>query len=220
MSRILKKSRNHSYIVYSNDYNLTACGLERMHPFDSTKYGKIYNYLMEWGVIDNNTKIMRPSVCPRMYLYEVCTYKHIMMLNYSAYISKWIELPVFFLPAWLIRWRVLNPMLKATYGTIQAAIKAMDTGYAINLSGGYHHAWGHSGGGFCIYPDTTNEDKYEIIKILKYNFRKFATMTLDDVDQLQAISSKLFLSLFYVLFLVQWAVGIILVLLDDMNDQN
>ena len=111
-------------------------------------------------------------------------------------------------------------MLKATYGTIQAAIKAMDTGYAINLSGGYHHAWGHSGGGFCIYPDTTNEDKYEIIKILKYNFRKFATMTLDDVDQLQAISPKLFLSLFYVLFLVQWAVGIILVLLDDMNDQN
>ena len=44
-------------------------------------------------------------------------------------------------------------MLRATYGTVHAAIKAMESGYSINLSGGYHHASGSSGGGFWIYPD-------------------------------------------------------------------
>jgi histone deacetylase 11 len=27
--------------------------------------------------------------------------------------------------------------------------------WAVNLSGGYHHAHSKSGGGFCIYPDIT-----------------------------------------------------------------
>jgi hypothetical protein len=27
-------------ICYSNDYNITACGLEKCHPFDSCKYGR------------------------------------------------------------------------------------------------------------------------------------------------------------------------------------
>ena len=122
----------------------------------------------------HDTKIMRTSICPRMYLYEVCTFKHMVLLNYSAYISKWVELPIFFLPAWLIRWRVLNPMLKATYGTIHAAIKAMDIGYSINLSGGYHHACGHSGGGFCIYPDITIA-----IKIVRKLFSISKVMIID-----------------------------------------
>jgi hypothetical protein len=27
-------------ICYSDDYNITACGLEKCHPFDSCKYGR------------------------------------------------------------------------------------------------------------------------------------------------------------------------------------
>jgi histone deacetylase 11 len=27
-------------IVYSSDYNITACGIEKLHPFDSCKYQK------------------------------------------------------------------------------------------------------------------------------------------------------------------------------------
>ena len=27
-------------IIYSEDYNITACGLEKCHPFDSCKYGR------------------------------------------------------------------------------------------------------------------------------------------------------------------------------------
>lgn len=27
-------------IVYSHNYNITACGIEKLHPFDAQKYGK------------------------------------------------------------------------------------------------------------------------------------------------------------------------------------
>lgn len=135
-------------IVYSPGYNVTACGIERMHPFDSTKYGRINQFLRDSGCIDENATLFAPDLISRIYLYEVCTYMHLMLLNYSLYITKCVEVPVFFLPAWLIRWRVLNPMLRATYGTVVASKMAMERGIAINLSGGYHHACGGSGGGF------------------------------------------------------------------------
>ncbi len=32
---------------------------------------------------------------------------------------------------------------------------ALERGWAINFSGGYHHASCSNGGGFCIYPDIT-----------------------------------------------------------------
>lgn len=44
-------------------------------------------------------------------------------------------------------------MLYATSGTIDGVCLALQFGWAINLSGGYHHAHLNGGGGFCIYPD-------------------------------------------------------------------
>lgn len=44
-------------------------------------------------------------------------------------------------------------MLLATGGSILAACLAIKRGWAINLSGGFHHASWDKGGGFCIYPD-------------------------------------------------------------------
>ena len=32
-------------IVYSPGYDITALGFEKFHPFDSTKYGRIWDYL-------------------------------------------------------------------------------------------------------------------------------------------------------------------------------
>ena len=44
-------------IVYSPGYNITACGLERMHPFDSTKYRRVFDALRKKKVIDASTVI-------------------------------------------------------------------------------------------------------------------------------------------------------------------
>jgi histone deacetylase 11 len=41
----------------------------------------------------------------------------------------------------------------ATGGTLRACRLALERGLAINLGGGYHHASGTRGGGFCVYAD-------------------------------------------------------------------
>lgn len=38
----LSISTNQWPIVYSSHYNITCMGLERCHPFDSTKWGKVF----------------------------------------------------------------------------------------------------------------------------------------------------------------------------------
>ncbi|XP_040215309.1 histone deacetylase 11 isoform X2 [Rana temporaria] len=42
-------------IVYSSDYNITFIGLEKLHPFDSGKWGKVINFLREEKLITNDT---------------------------------------------------------------------------------------------------------------------------------------------------------------------
>jgi histone deacetylase 11 len=46
-------------------------------------------------------------------------------------------------------------MLLGSRGSVDAACLAMEKGWAINLSGGFHHAMKDGGGGFCVYPDIT-----------------------------------------------------------------
>lgn len=36
-------------LVYSPGYNITACGLEKLHPFDSTKYKRTWQFLHRKG---------------------------------------------------------------------------------------------------------------------------------------------------------------------------
>ena len=66
-----------------------------------------------------------------MYLWKMC---------YALPLCSYIEMPLFFLPAWTLRWRVLNPMLYSTEGSILATIAATKLKWAVNIGGGYHHA--------------------------------------------------------------------------------
>ena len=53
-------------IVYSPDYNIHAFGLEKCHPFDSSKYRRIYADLLESNTINPNfQKIHAPPVPTR-----------------------------------------------------------------------------------------------------------------------------------------------------------
>jgi histone deacetylase 11 len=74
-------------------------------------------------------------------------------LCYGVQVARLVELEEFWLPGWLLRWRILDPMLLACQGSIAAACLALELGWAVNLSGGFHHASYSEGGGFCIYPD-------------------------------------------------------------------
>ena len=61
--------------------------------------------------------------------------------------------PLRFLPNFLTRRYALRPMRLATGGTIKATELALKKGWAINLSGGYHHAKKDKGDGYCAYAD-------------------------------------------------------------------
>jgi histone deacetylase 11 len=141
-----------SRFVYSPDYNITFCGIEKCHPFDSQKYGNIYRFLLDRGLIREGEAIV-PQKAPRGLLLESMSKCYLLKQCYTVSICSYIEMPLFLLPAFLLRWRVLDPMLTATEGSILAVCAAMRLGWTVNLSGGFHHASFDEGGGFCVYPD-------------------------------------------------------------------
>ena len=126
-----------SRVVYHEGYNLSLFGVEKCHPFDPQKYHNVYAKLLERRVID---KVVKPDRAPRKLLLECMTKCFLLKLCYTLPICKYVEMPLVVFPSFILRWRVLNPMLLATEGTILSALVAVEKGWAVNLSGGYHHA--------------------------------------------------------------------------------
>ncbi len=140
-------------LVYHHRYNITAFGLERLHPFDSTKYRRIHDALMARG-LRKRGDFVRPHPMSRGDLLKVHAAPYLDSLRRSSHIASILEVPVAHrLPAWLLDWRILRSMHYATAGTVLAARLALEHGVAINLGGGFHHAAALAGGGFCVYAD-------------------------------------------------------------------
>jgi histone deacetylase 11 len=140
-------------LVYSPRYNITAFGLERLHPFDGCKYRRIRDWLIRQG-LRKPTDFVTPRPSTRAELLRLHNVEYLHTLRDRQVLARILEVPaVRRLPAWLIGWRVLRPMRWATGGTVLACRLAVQRGLAINLGGGYHHASGRHGGGFCVYAD-------------------------------------------------------------------
>lgn len=140
-------------IVYHPRYNMTAFGLERLHPFDSRKYRRIHDALIARG-LRRRRDFVRPRPVGSRDLLELHTPEYLVSLRRSDVLAGILEVPIVGrLPAWVIDWRILRPMRYATGGTILACRLALEHGVAINLGGGYHHAASGWGGGFCVYAD-------------------------------------------------------------------
>jgi histone deacetylase 11 len=141
-------------IVYSPHYNITAFGLERLHPFDSRKYRRIHDWLIQQG-LRRPEDFVAPEPCPRTDLLRVHTDRYLRSLGWSTVLVRILAVwPVLFLPGWFTNWRVLRPMRYAVGGTLLACRLALERGQAINLGGGFHHAGPDRGDGFCVYADT------------------------------------------------------------------
>ena len=140
-------------IVYHPRYNITAFGLERLHPFDSRKYRRIHDALVARGLRQPRDYV-RPRSATRNDLLRVHTPEYIRSLRSPDALAGILEVPVVRrLPVWVIDWRILRPMRYATGGTLLACRLALEHGVAINLGGGFHHAADGWGGGFCVYAD-------------------------------------------------------------------
>jgi histone deacetylase 11 len=140
-------------LVYHPRYNITAFGLERLHPFDSRKYRRIHDALIARG-LRRRRDFVRPRPVSRRDLLRVHTEGYLRSLRSPEALAGILEVPVVRrLPGWVIDWRILRPMRLATGGTLLACRLALEHGIAINLGGGYHHAASAWGGGFCVYAD-------------------------------------------------------------------
>ncbi len=140
-------------LIYHPRYNITAFGLERLHPFDSRKYRRIHDALISRG-LRRSRDFVRPRKVTRRELLEIHTPEYLRSLRSSRTLARILEVPIVGrLPGWVVDWRLLRPMRCAVGGTIRAARQALEHGVAINLGGGFHHAAAAWGGGFCVYAD-------------------------------------------------------------------
>ncbi|MCE9565292.1 MAG: histone deacetylase [Planctomycetes bacterium] len=142
-------------VIYSPRYDIRFFGVERMHPFDSRKYGRTWNEL-------------RRRIGRRLWKHHVpvdraVTDDELLLVHSAEYLAKIrqpevlaaaLELPPLKrAPGWLLRWIIVRPMRWATRGTVLAAKAALSSGVAVNLSGGYHHAKPDRGESFCLFSD-------------------------------------------------------------------
>lgn len=139
-------------LVYSPAYNITAFGVEKFHPFDSRKYARICRWMVQQGLRRPQDFTAPPRLDDRD-LRCVHSAAYLNSLRDRRVLARILELPIYLIPAWLTRWRVLAPMRRAASGTVLACRLALQHGIAINIGGGFHHAGPERGGGFCIYAD-------------------------------------------------------------------
>lgn len=119
-------------VIFSSSYDIAFLGMEKLHPFDSSKWGRICRFLIAEGLLDKK-HLVEPLEANREDLLVVP--------------------PVAILPNCLVDKNVLHPFRKQVGGTILAAKLAKERGWAINVGGGFHHCSAGKGGGFCTYAD-------------------------------------------------------------------
>ena len=144
---------NRVAIVYSKNYQISLGGFEKLHPFDINKYATIYLQLVADGLITPD-QVFVPEEIGTEDLLRVHTKAYLEDLKDKAKVARYIEASQLrLLPMFMIESGVLKPFRIATAGTVLAARQALNSGIAINIGGGYHHAEPGRGGGFCIYSD-------------------------------------------------------------------
>ncbi|XP_061863964.1 histone deacetylase 11 isoform X3 [Colius striatus] len=105
-------------IVYSPDYNITFMGLEKLHPFDAGKWGKVINFLKEEKLIADDL-IVQAREATDEDLLVVHTRRYLNKLKWSFVVATITEIPpVAFLPNFIVQRKVLKPLRTQTGGTI------------------------------------------------------------------------------------------------------
>ncbi|XP_061374720.1 histone deacetylase 2 isoform X1 [Gastrolobium bilobum] len=140
-------------LIYSESYDIAFMGIEKLHPFDSSKWGRICRFLVSFGVLDRKC-IVEPLEASNDDLLVVHSESYLKSLKKSPNVAMIIEVPpVALLPNFIVQRNVLFPFRKQVGGTILAAKLAKERGWAINVGGGFHHCSAEKGGGFCVYAD-------------------------------------------------------------------
>lgn len=140
-------------IIYHPHYDIRLMGLERLHPFDSVKYGRVVKFLKKEGLL-TVSEVHAPEPVTDAQLLTVHTQRYLDSLRKSRHVASVAEMPLLAnLPHALLRRSLLRAVRSATGGTLLGTDLARQHGWSINLSGGYHHAKADAGSGFCFFSD-------------------------------------------------------------------
>jgi acetoin utilization deacetylase AcuC-like enzyme len=156
-------------LIYSDGYYLPIGD----HVFPAEKYRRVRDRLLASGVADAND-FLEP---------ELATDQDILLVHKPEYVSKLrngtlsrreemeMEIPY--------SRDLVDAFWLSAGGSILAARRAMDDGVAINLGGGFHHAFPDHGEGFCMIHDVA-----VAIRRLQRDDKIRTAMTVDcDVHQ-------------------------------------
>jgi len=173
-----KVKAEHLPVIYTRKFNISFYGLEKLQNFDSSKYLNIIQELYTKKVLAKH-QLIKPACIPSFEHLQIAHSKeYLNSLNSSTKIGDLTEIGMYeHVPNFLLRSKVLTPMLYGVAGTILAAKVALDRGFCINLSGGYHHASGNEGGGFCVYSDITIS-----LRHIRKNYPHIKNIMIIDLD--------------------------------------
>lgn len=128
--------------IYSDNYNIPLEG----HVFPAIKFSLIYKKLKEYPRFKNHKFIEPlPATYEQARLVHKKSYlEDLKYLRFSKRVYR-SELP--------LNKEIIDAFFLATGGTILAAELSLDVGRAMNLSGGFHHAFADHAEGFCYLND-------------------------------------------------------------------
>lgn len=140
-------------IIFSDDYTISLGGIEKLHPFDIHKYSKIVSELRAKGLVGAN-EVLEPEAVTDQELELVHTRSYLETMSSAKSVATYLEAPILgTLPDRIIERNVVASFRASTGGSILAARRALETGVAINVGGGYHHAKPDIGEGFNLFND-------------------------------------------------------------------
>ena len=127
--------------IYSDGYYANL----GVHVFPVEKYRLVYQRLREEAIPHENFIEPKPAAREDLLLAHRGAYVEDLLAARSTKRTTPSELP--------ISREIVNAALLATGGTIRACEEALKRGCAINLSGGFHHAFPDHAEGFCYIND-------------------------------------------------------------------
>jgi acetoin utilization deacetylase AcuC-like enzyme len=130
-------------IAYAPDY-VVELG---PHVFPTVKYRLVRSRLLESGVVDE-AAFRTPERASWDDLALVHTAQYLRKVRTGAFsLTELVRLEIPWSPA------IVDGFRAMTGGTILAARAALEEGIAVNLGGGFHHAFPDHGEGFCLFND-------------------------------------------------------------------
>ena len=144
-------------IVYSRNYNIAFYGLERWNSFDAWKLDRIFQVLVEHGLVREGEQPSPVGPVPDEILAAVHEASYLQQMNTSKLsVIRLTELPgLFLLPQFMIQRHIVTPLKYQVAGTVLALGIALERGWAIHLGGGMIHGSYNRGAGWCPFDDVS-----------------------------------------------------------------